>query len=74
MTFSLSENGKTILTQSFTSVAAANTYFTDDLKNLGAWARGNNGALNLSASMTETVSAGTGSGNGYGINLTLGVR
>jgi hypothetical protein len=74
LTFSLSENGKTILTQSFTSVTAANTYFTDDLKNLGAWTSGSNGALNLTASLAETVSAGMESGNGYGINLTLGVH
>ena len=69
LTFKLTEDGNAtpIVNQTFSSVAAANTYFTNDLVDLGAWDPGS--TLTLLASLSETV----GSGNGYGINYMLGI-
>jgi hypothetical protein len=66
--FSLSEDGVSKLSKTFTSVSGANTYFTDDLVNLGQWTSGP--TLDVLVSLSETVS---GSGNGYGLNYLVGV-
>jgi len=68
LTFSLSEDGMNKLSKTFTSVSAANTYFTDDLVNLGQWMSGS--TLDVLVSWSESVS---GSGNGYGVNYLVGV-
>jgi hypothetical protein len=68
LTFILKEDGVNVVDQTFTTVGAANTYFTNDLVDLGAWTSG--GTLDLEASLSETLS---GTGNGYGINYMLGV-
>ncbi len=68
LTFSLTEDGVSKLTQTFASVTAANTYFTDDLVDLGQWTSGS--TLDVMASLSETLA---GSGNGYGVNFMVGV-
>jgi PEP-CTERM motif len=68
LTFTLKEDSVAVLTKTFTSVSAANTYFTDDLVNLGPWTSGS--TLDVLASLSVTAA---GSGNGYGINYMVGV-
>jgi collagen type I/II/III/V/XI/XXIV/XXVII alpha len=69
LTFQLTEEGSLVVNKTFTSAAAANTYFTDNLVNLGAASAGVGGDLNVTASLSETLS---GSGNAYGVDFTLG--
>ena len=54
--------------QTFDSVAAADSYFTNDLVDLGAWTSGS--TLDLLASLSETASD---AGSGYGIDYMVGV-
>ncbi|MGH7155846.1 MAG: PEP-CTERM sorting domain-containing protein, partial [Acetobacteraceae bacterium] len=68
LTFSVTEDSVVKLTQTFATVAAANTFFTDDLQNLGQWTSGS--TLDVLVSMTEKL---TGTGNGYGVNFMVGV-
>ena len=69
LTFALTEDNVSKVNQTFTSVTAANTYFTDDLaKFLGLWSPGT--TLDVLVSLSETVA---GSGNGYGVNFLVGV-
>jgi PEP-CTERM motif len=68
LTFSVEEDAATVLTKTFTSLTAANTYLTDDLANLGEWTSGS--TLDVLASLSVTAA---GSGNGYGINYLVGV-
>ena len=67
--FSLSEDGVSKLSKLFTTVSAANAYFTDDLVNLGQWTFGS--TLDVLVSLSETTMSG--SGNGYGVNYLVGV-
>jgi hypothetical protein len=68
LTFSVDEDATVVLTKTFTSVSAANTYFTDDLVNLGQWTSGS--SLDVLASLSVTAA---GAGNGYGVNYMVGV-
>ena len=65
----MTENGATKINETFTTVASANTYFTDDLKNLGAYTT-SGGNLTVTVTVGEKIK---GTANGYGVNLTLGV-
>jgi hypothetical protein len=69
LTFKVAVNGATLIDQNFTTVAAADTYFTDDLQNLGPWAAPDSD-LEVTVSLTATL---LGAGNGYGVDFTLGV-
>jgi hypothetical protein len=68
LTFSVEEDATAVLTETFTSVSAADTYFSDDLVNLGQWTSGS--TLVVLASLSVTAA---GSGNGYGIAYLVGV-
>jgi hypothetical protein len=57
-----------VFTKIFTSPDMADSYFTDDLVDLGQWTAGN--PLDLLASLSVTEA---GPGNGYGINYMVGV-
>ena len=70
LTFELFKQGTAIVDKVFTTVASANSYFTDDLQNLGLWDSGVSGSLDLQAALTEVAS---GAGNGYGIDLGLAI-
>jgi hypothetical protein len=70
LTFEVLKQGHVAITETFASVAAANTYFSDDLSSLGIWSSGVTGNLDVKVLVSET---NTGAGNGYGIELTLGI-
>ncbi len=70
LTFKVIEQGTTELSQTFSTVTAANAFFTDDLRDLGAWINDGSGALDVLATLSETLN---GSGNGYAANFLVGV-
>jgi len=67
--FTVTTNAGLVLNENFTTVAAANTFFTDNLQNLGLWATGVTGTLDVTIKMTETLNA---VGNTYGAEFMLG--
>jgi hypothetical protein len=69
LTFKLTEEGDVVVNHTFTSATAANTYFTDDLLNLGTASAGSGGDLNVTASLSETLN---GTGSAYGVDFMLG--
>jgi len=70
LTFTLTEGSTVVFDPApFTSAAAANTFFDDDLRNLGPALAGVAGELNVTASLSETLS---GTGSAYGADFMLG--
>ena len=65
--FNVQENGTTLLSQSFSSIAAANAYFTDRVIGLGALPVGN---IDLKVNLAVTSNS---TGSGYGINFATGI-
>ncbi len=71
ITFELTEDGVIVVPETtFSSAGEADLFFTDNLMNLGAAAAGVTGDLNVTATMSETLS---GSGDGYGFDFMVGV-
>jgi hypothetical protein len=71
LTFSLSENGVTLLNQAFTSAASASAFFNNNVETFGAFTENSTGQVGLVATLSETLK---GSGNGYGVDFILGVH
>ncbi|MGH7156236.1 MAG: PEP-CTERM sorting domain-containing protein [Acetobacteraceae bacterium] len=70
LTFDLFKQGSMKLKQTFTSVSAADTYFTDDLVPLGQWNTGVSGNLDIEATLSETLAS---AGSGYLVDFMVGV-
>jgi hypothetical protein len=67
LVFDVQENGTTLLSQSFSSIAAANAYFTDRVLGLGALPVG---TIDLKVNLAVTSNS---IGSGYGINFATGI-
>jgi len=68
LAFSVIENGDSLLSQSFTSLAAANAYFSDQFLDLGAWTRYGS-PIDLTVNLSVTLAT---LGDGYGVDFMLG--
>ncbi len=71
LTFTLVGDGQTLIDRSFTSLAAAESFFADNPIDLGSLASGalSNPTLTLEATLTVTMSS---SGSGFYTDLILG--
>jgi hypothetical protein len=70
LTLQVTEQGDAVLDKSFTSLSAAEAFFTNGLRDLGAVAAGGTGTFDVQVTLTERIA---GAGNGFGVDLMLGV-